>query len=593
MYAHIEYVYPRLTSSGRAALNTYLPNPPLASMSYRTNRIQMLGDTEIPELLATVVQEWENGRAHLAKAIKSYVGTTVALQAATASFPLWPLRYPTSALEDELESLSKELLELDRARVALANTRNAQCSPINRMPPELLVYIFQIIVDIAYPLDIYDSVSSTNPAAKLIQVCSRWRQVAVEARSLWSCIVVPYQASRDYERVSISARTQLGRTRGSSIDLFLSFAQTYTLDDSRFRPTINMIKPYVKELRSLVVRLPRSKHIESLLECCVTNGTPGSLSRLEITQNSFPALLFRQPDSKTHERLNQYLRSVRILRLCRVAFDWKCIVFEQLNELSLCHLDAPCCPTLAQLAGVLSASPGLRRLRLKKMTIHDEIEPVIHSPVRLEHLQTLALDKLDDSSSCGVISVLSLGRQSLDLTFKGDFNSSKTLMALRRFASENRIEKFRFTSVPTRQPLQEILESLPGITYLVLDELKLGGPDINTLAHCNSIPPLPPSSPLVQPNPTSPLPKLKTLAFFDCTIFCDEATFKEAISSLSLKCFCLHNCSIEAPTGSQNMSSSVSTRLCGIDATTELGIWLTEHLSGILDVSIECKKRYI
>ncbi|KAF8599896.1 hypothetical protein BDV93DRAFT_525747 [Ceratobasidium sp. AG-I] len=534
----------------------------------------------MPEFLTTVLQEWENGRAHLATAIESYVAATAALRAATASYPLWTLHYPTSTLEAELESISLELLGLEKARVVLANTRNAQCSLIDRLPSELLASIFQVAVDSTYPPHIYDSISYANPAAKLIRVCSRWRQVALATGSLWSCVVFPYQADRNYEKVSTNARIQLERTCGSSVDLFLSHKPSDGLDGSRFQSTIELIKPYMKRLRSLVVRLDRRADTESLLECCLTNGTAGTLSRLEIVGTCPSAPLFHRADSQTRERFDEYLRSVRMLKLCTATFDWRCAVFEQLSELVLCHLHAPYCPNLTQLAGVLSSSPGLRRLRLKKITIHDETEPVIQPPLKLQHLGKLILDRLDDPSSCEAISTLSLGQRSLSLTFHADFNSSIALGALRRFATENRIETFRFKGVPNCQPMQDIIESLPDLKCLVLDGLKLGESDFNALARLSIAPPPSPSSPLAQINLTSSPSQLKRLALVECIILGDQTAFKETISSLSLESFRLRDCSIETATESQGESGDVSTTLRGIDAKTELGIWLAENMAG-------------
>ncbi|KAF8599888.1 hypothetical protein BDV93DRAFT_559880 [Ceratobasidium sp. AG-I] len=339
----------------------------------------------------------------------------------------------------------------------------AHCSPINRIPSELLALIFQIVVDYAYPLDIYDSMSYANPATKLAQVCSRWRQAALEAGSLWSCLVLSYQIQEDYDRMLATARMQLERTRGSPMDLFLFHEQSYVWDNPEFQCITDLIKPYMKQLRSLTVRLPRNEDIESLLEYCSSNGTAGSLSQLDIFGGNLSSPLFYQADSQTLEQLDEYLRSVRTLKLRAATFEWKCAVFELLDELSLCHLHTIWCPTLTQFANILSASPGLRRLRLKKMKIRDEMAPAILAPVKLQFLETLSLNKLGESSFCKVISVLSLDRRTSDITFNADFSSSIMRKALRRFASENNAVTFRLVGIRHRQPLHEILESLPAM----------------------------------------------------------------------------------------------------------------------------------
>lgn len=451
---------------------------------------------------------------------------------------------------------------------------------MNRLPSELLSFIFQILVDRAHPSDIYSSETHSNPATKLAQVCSHWRQVAVETGSLWSCIVFPYRERGNPRRIFATAELHLERTRGSPIALFLSYKGD-DAEDPIFLSTLDLLGPYMKQLRSLTTRLPESEYIESLLERCLTNGTAGSLSRLEITGYSSSDHFLYRPNSQTFERLDNYLQSVRILKLCRGTISWKCAVFEQLDELTVCHLDTAHCPTLTQLANVLSASPSLRSLRLSKMSITEDMDSVIRPPAKLEHLERLELDKLGDSSSCKALSVFSLGKQSLNLTFNADFNTSTVLTDLRRLAAETPVGRFHFTKILNRQPLQEILESLPDLKYLVLHELELEDSDLGILAHCTGKTSLSPLSPFAHDSPTSPLPRLEKLALVKCTILCDQEAFQKVASSLCLESFYLRGCYIEDVTKSEKERDD---RLRRIDAKTELGIWLTKNTARVVTI---------
>lgn len=62
----------------------------------------------------------------------------------------------------------------------------------------------------------------------------------------------------------------------------------------------------------------------------------------------------------------------------------------------------------------------------------------------------------------------------------------------------------------------------------------------------------------------------------------DQAMFEEAISSISLDYLQLLDCSIEVQTETQaeDGSAYIATKDFGIGATTQLGIWLTENLTG-------------
>ncbi|KAF8592945.1 hypothetical protein BDV93DRAFT_516957, partial [Ceratobasidium sp. AG-I] len=483
----------------------------------------------------------------------------------------------------ELESLSASLLELNKTRAILTDARNMQCSPISQLPSELFVSIFQIIVDIAHPRNITESVGYINPAATLVRVCSRWRQVALRAGSLWSCIVISYENGERFESVSARAQMQLERTLGSPTDMFLSGGMfrppNDVLDDVlvinldvKRNPlyTCDLIKPYMKQLRSLTVKLQQHCRLETILECLLEHGTIGTLFRLEIFGGSSGPPLFHLSDSQTLKKLDKHLQSVRVLSLHAATFDWTCAVFQKLDELELDDLQAFKCPNVTQLAKILSASPSLRRLTLKKIMIHDGTGFAARSPVKLQYLGNLLLDRLDDAAIQRIFSVISLGQRGLRLSMNSRFTNTATLEAFRVFAREAKINMFRFASVRGRLPLGEILECLPDLNYLVLGKMRLDNSDFNALVHrstMNITPPWSISSPPAQANPTSsPLSKITKLSL---------VMFKEAISGLSLKFLHMSQCSIGLEEGLQRDPSNTISPF--VDATAELAIWLTRN----------------
>lgn len=525
------------------------------------------------------MQEWENARAQLATAIQTYVSTTKALEEATASCSTGAFYNPSPSLEKELESLSLWIDELNKTRVVLAKTRNLQHPPISRLPPELLVSIFRIVVDYAYPEYFPEFVGYANPATTLICVCSDWRRIALEFGPLWSCVVLAHQIGRSYKDVLATARMQLERTRGSPIDIFLLSELFYIAGDTELQPIPNLLGPYLKQLRSLSIQQHRNKDIESILDCCLENGAVGSLSELEVFgHSSIP--IFHQANSQKLGQLDELLRSVRVLKLHSVTFDWNSAVFEQLDELVLDYLLASSCPSLTQLAGALSASPGLRSLTINQTRIHGGVESIAQPSVELRNLEILMLDRLNEVNFRRLASVLSLKGQRLDLRMLNDFNNPKLLEVLRLFASETNVEAFRLIGVPSHQPIPQILESLPDLQHLGLAGLKLGDSDLNALVHRNTMERTVASSPSppTRTDTTSTLPKIKGVGLVKCTIVSDEAMFKDAISSASFTYLRLDSCTIETKKGL--LGGDDSTRVLHIDATTQLGIWLTENCSG-------------
>lgn len=265
----------------------------------------------------------------------------------------------------------------------------------------------------------------------LAQVCSRWRGVAFETGSLWSCVVLFYYRE-NCESVLTSAQIQLERTRGSPVDLFISHNFCTPIGQG-FRSTLDLIKPYMKQLRSLTTKFYREKDIEYVLESLLEHGTTGSLSRLDISGGFSSSPLFNQADSQTLERLDEYLRPVRSLSLRKVMFHRKRAVFEQLEELEFENLYASDFLSLTQLAEMLSASPNLRHLSLNHVEI-DEGDPVPHLPVKLQYLKKLGFYRMSDTDFQGVVSILTLGKQASELTLNFASKSAAMLGALRLLA---------------------------------------------------------------------------------------------------------------------------------------------------------------
>ncbi|KAF8602619.1 hypothetical protein BDV93DRAFT_581830 [Ceratobasidium sp. AG-I] len=327
-----------------------------------------------------------------------------------------------------------------------------------------------------------------------------------------------------------------------------------------------------------------NKDIESTLECLLENGTAGSLSRLEIYGGTpFPPL-FNRANSRTLDRLDEHLGYVRTLYLRNVIFRWKCAVFEQLNSLELEHLPSASHLNWTQLAELLSASPGLRYLALKHIHVNGN-ESTTHPPLRLQCLKSLTLHGFGDAGFQRVASILTLGGKGSYLHIDCDLNSSAMLEALRLLASGGSISALCLAACPKRQPLPEIIESLPNLKCLILGRLELDRSDFNALVRRNSLNNTRLAS---SPSPhsridlSSPLSRITKLGLVQCTIVCDQATLKEALRSLGLDIFHLWYCSIEVKieTRVEDGNTNTTTKILDIGATTELGIWLAENMTG-------------
>lgn len=375
------------------------------------------------------------------------------------------------------------------------------------------------------------------------------------------------------ETVLNLAKMRLERTYGSAIDLFIGRTPYRTPNDSQLQTAIDLLGPYMRQLRSLQLMFLNFHELQSVLDCWLDHGAAGSLSEFRVTTSAAHLSLFRESNPRSPIQLAGLFRSIRILSLNQVGFDWSTVAFKGLDELTLCNIEPSECPSPTQLAKILSASPGLRLLNLTYITIRQWTQSTTPPPVKLSFLETLTLIGLTDADIRTLVSILSLGQQELKLVISNNYSAPITLASLRSLVSGANIHTIQLTNVTFYIPLHEILESLPRLKGLGLCIAKLGVDDLNALVRRNTMNNVPPTSALIQTDSAIPHSKIERLGLVHCTFICDQATFREAICNISLNILSLHSCKIAphpyTPAEPDN-----------IDAESELGVWLAELMPG-------------
>jgi hypothetical protein len=103
--------------------------------------------------------------------------------------------YLTAEADRELTHLERHRAELEATILAQRMQRNALV-PTSRLPPELLAYIFELVL--AFSDDSYDDIFShvhQRGARAFAAVCREWRTLAIETPLLWRTVAV-YQNDR-------------------------------------------------------------------------------------------------------------------------------------------------------------------------------------------------------------------------------------------------------------------------------------------------------------------------------------------------------------------------------------------------------------
>jgi hypothetical protein len=272
-------------------------------------------------------------------------------------------------------------------------TQTASC--VDRIPHELLLYIFQTIVN-----------DDPRRVSTLTHVCSRWRQAALSSGSLWSRIVLVYPVhSRCFP--GISAR--LIRSGSYPLDILCDFrdpAWDWDEESHSFR-----WQDMETIMRLLLVHVGHWRRFELLTDTWApiftflwyTRGVKNarSLETLSLSRcnlyfaargQTFQPASLRQP-IPLFGGIPLTLKSVSLVG---VHVDWQHSSLRNLTELTLKFHASDVMPTLPQFGAVFQACPGLLRLIIFGWgPTFDPSRPALNGQLRLPALQYFSFGFLD------------------------------------------------------------------------------------------------------------------------------------------------------------------------------------------------------
>lgn len=341
--------------------------------------------------VTTICSQWTSARRQLSQALCFYEATCNslcdlglqiggALERAQPDFLL--------SIEADLPLLPQEAERIIRPLSTLKKLRNCSVKlvPINRLPSELLAFIFSIAI-----CDSQAAQSSKGYARHqsgllnvISSVSSSWRQVSLMTPTLWTDITLDRSGSINH------AALWLERSRHSPIHL-RSLGYHYHNSD---QDLAELVGQHCDRLKSLVLRVDRDLGQKVFHDACVQHTDASvELESLALTGEINP--LEGKPREipwPPKDQMDRYLASVRRLYVKFRSFDdWTSAAFHNLTILSLCWIEHQVAPTYQELLDVLRASPRLRILELSMFTAA-EIPQRHTAPVHLEKLETLWLE---------------------------------------------------------------------------------------------------------------------------------------------------------------------------------------------------------
>ncbi|KAG8688869.1 hypothetical protein FRC08_011225 [Ceratobasidium sp. 394] len=410
----------RLRGGNTRPSSLYRGPPSSTSASESTNDPQPLYRTQ-------VLQNWSIARMQLAHITQNYLAACAAVEADCARASVSHL--DECALEDtyvtinaELGSLLADEQRLWKTRIILQGLRNKSSvlSPVNLLPPEILSDIFVMAVDadrVSRAASIKKSqeeggnnaAPSRPPRPDLATIISsvniHWRRLAVRTRALWAHIDLGEggaQTNMPFAR----AKLWLERARGAPLHISINTTAATIIDAWGILP---LLRTHETHFRSLDLALNQIDEVHGALARWLTEGAPNSLRSLAISvpyppkQGDTPHAL--PPGMLSREQRDAFFEPLRSLDLDGTYLSWGGASFRGLVDLRLSRLTDRVCPNVEQFVGILSGSPALRTLWLRRMTIRVGAR-MNFAPVKMSNLEILGLEHIEPQGLCLLLPLL-------------------------------------------------------------------------------------------------------------------------------------------------------------------------------------------
>ncbi|KAF8717715.1 F-box-like, partial [Rhizoctonia solani] len=285
---------------------------------------------------------------------------------------------------------------------------------IHQLPPEILVSVFHFDLD-AHP---YSTHSCSIPKGRvsrivlLSSVCSRWRNLVVGSKLLWTRIGIPLHGSRSLVAMCI-ARAQDGPLDIVAIQHEKKGAWRHADEVWRREPAL---QGHMKNIRSLSLVTDISRPIHSTIErirgvdtkeLCGLQELFVVFARRELPH---PYSAIVAAPSRIPLDLEPFADQLRTLYLQRVSVNWSKCTFDRLCVLRLKDVDTL---DAIELRHILASSPVLQVLDLGGTRLEPRMRKP--EPVVLPNLNILRLLYLDEDSIRTIIDVLAPGTYNVEL----------------------------------------------------------------------------------------------------------------------------------------------------------------------------------
>ncbi|CEL58361.1 hypothetical protein RSOLAG1IB_03107 [Rhizoctonia solani AG-1 IB] len=383
-----------------------------------------------------IYKRWKKLHDQLSSAIGDYADTCAALATVASIVDQSTIENVFAGFDQDLHCLVENERKLTTTRQLLRVLRNripSLCS-IGILPDEILGYIFELA---SVPCVRSNPKGRAQPhiivcPELLSSVSTRWRQVAANTCSLWTHLdLIP--TSDPSHKLYNRARIWLRRTK--SAPLHVHIYQRNCAKREEVEQLTGFLALLMRNLHTLHIEADcyTTEVFETVLGCCIELGRPGSIKSLILRRpnsgtpldhpGTHPAaeqLLDNLQKQRSYKHMNQFLSSLRNLRLHNVCIGQGMATLRELSELHLEAFPARAVLTISQLTATLRASPGIRSLKVGHTSMLDDLKrgEDCTEPIHLGKLECLSLLEAELPVLKWLLALIVPGKSPLSMSMK-------------------------------------------------------------------------------------------------------------------------------------------------------------------------------
>ncbi|KAG8778586.1 hypothetical protein FRC12_024921 [Ceratobasidium sp. 428] len=512
---------------------------------------------------------WEDAGLRLFAAFSDYQDALSALEDASYILDTHPdRRHLPSRIDCHLTNLDSA-----DPRAQLNRLRNRRKAHINTLPIEVLIDLFYHCIDQAQPVWVtgFARPNIYRRTTALVSVCKQWRRIILDLPAFWS--LVNLSVDNHHQPNLELARLWLERSSSAPLHIVLNLEYTY------LTTSLPILVGHASRFRTLSIVTHCLSNVYEIMSCWFGHGAPGSVTELSVClspwNGSYDSLLPLDV-YKWHSRdkINSFLRPLRILRLGHVYLNWDSAAYDDLFEL---RLETKARMQFKNLAKILRASPMLLQLTLKDLCFKEPIEPLA-DPISLPCLRSLYLDDIRPHSlgrllrrfEPGLYLVhLNLSATSLPTYEPGSSININGLIPIFPLLRTFMISTLSLESRCRPDDLGTFLRSLPLLHTLYLHNGKYDSKTLSAMSRFSN---------KVAEDSTMATASLRAIHLTG-TIQ-DEVALKAMITSYELEQLSLGG-QIEIPVSASTRRSSFTqpdSLLCDIEPSQELCTWVSNRI---------------